>query len=355
MTKVNPQQVAMTTLGMYDPLDETSLPEDRLFERLDLNRDGLVDREELGRAYRMGLISPDDNRTEFFPKVFSPAPRDVTSRLEPPSIPLMEDGSIDKVSLWRQRRREEIRASTQRADRSASPRGDASDRGTPRSRSATPARSPPPAHNAGAKAKPKAKSRKKEGKSRKEERVEAATMIQARFRGNKGRGQAQEKEVQIGTKGRAKKSHKKSQQGPALPAPLLPPSQSLLLLRFPDAPWPPPPRFEVELRNGLKSLGAEGLTNLDIKLVDGIIAKLHGTAGLLADLCKLPLYNLKVLGFSVGEVRPSQRGPQDTGLASTDLQAGFRGEQGRKEGNAQQRRVKVVPQDTTLRRWFSTF
>jgi len=341
----------MAKVAMYNPLDETTLPEDRLFERLDLNRDGVLDRQELRRAYRLGLVSPEDQTA------FSAPPREVTRRYEAPDCPRKEDGTVDKVALWRQRRREEVRAHTQRPDRSTSParRGDGSDSGTPaRSHSPSPLVSAKVKAKATAKGKPVAKG----VRSVKEQRIQSATKIQAQFRGNQGRQVAEEKAVKAGRKrpqakagrfGKAKTPEaargemrtRRDGCDAAITTPLLPASQSLLLLRFPDAQWPPPPRFEMELRKGLKAMGATLLANLDIKLVEGsVIAELRGPASLLADLCRLPLYNLKVLDFRVGEVRASETGPPNPGAAATKIQANFRGNLGRKEAKAKKRQVE---------------
>jgi len=52
-----------------------------------------------------------------------------------------------------------------------------------------------------------------------------------------------------------------------------------LSLRFPDAPWPPPPRFKFKLRESLREAGAEGCENFEITLREGsVVAVARGAS-----------------------------------------------------------------------------
>lgn len=77
-----------------------------------------------------------------------------------------------------------------------------------------------------------------------------------------------------------------------------------LMIRFPEAAWPPPPDFECQLRSRLDGLGAERLVEVAIRLRQGsIIADVFGPCAILAQIHKLPIAEeLVVAGYRAGEV-----------------------------------------------------
>jgi len=78
---------------------------------------------------------------------------------------------------------------------------------------------------------------------------------------------------------------------------------SMLLIRFPNAPWPPPPDFEAKLRGGLVAIGGTMLDKIIVSLRQGsVIAELSGDSMVLEELRRLPLRKLRVDGFGVSEL-----------------------------------------------------
>lgn len=79
--------------------------------------------------------------------------------------------------------------------------------------------------------------------------------------------------------------------------------QLVLMLRFPDAPYPPPPKFKTELIRSLRALGATNLSDLSLRLREGLLAEVRGPEPALVALHALQLRYLPVLQYRVAEVQ----------------------------------------------------
>jgi len=78
----------------------------------------------------------------------------------------------------------------------------------------------------------------------------------------------------------------------------------VLSICFPNAPWPPPPNFEEELRRSLSRLGANGLGDISVRLREGsIIADLTGPRAALDEVYQLLIRNrVRVCGHGNGVI-----------------------------------------------------
>lgn len=106
-----------------------------------------------------------------------------------------------------------------------------------------------------------------------------------------------------------------------------------LCLRFPEAPWPPPPRFKFELFRAIEQAGGEGLVNMRVRLREGsVIAVLRGPDEIVEQLrLHLALEELQVLGYQLGpmwnsrQAMPQLSKPSPQASPSRQSVAGLRG------------------------------
>jgi len=108
----------------------------------------------------------------------------------------------------------------------------------------------------------------------------------------------------------------------------------VLMMRFPDAPFPPPAKFKTELIRSLRALGATRLSDLALRLREGLLAEVRGPPAALAALRELPLQNLRVIRYKISEIQgpgteaslkwfktkvraPSAPAPQDPSASAT--------------------------------------
>jgi len=77
----------------------------------------------------------------------------------------------------------------------------------------------------------------------------------------------------------------------------------LLMFHFPDAPYPPPPKFKTEFIRSLRALGASRLENLALRLREGLLAEVRGPPAALAGLRALQLQNLRVMRHRMTQVQ----------------------------------------------------
>jgi len=77
----------------------------------------------------------------------------------------------------------------------------------------------------------------------------------------------------------------------------------VLMFRFPDAPYPPPPKFKTELIRSLRALGATRLSDLALRLREALLAEVRGPPAALSALRALQLQNLRVMRYQMAEVQ----------------------------------------------------